>query len=362
VGIAGQGGLLDPVMTFLPPTAEQQIAFLHDLQRIFEEGDFSATYKFALLMALAEIAVEAGSDSGAPATVRLHLIGEKFVELYWRQAAPYSTVEGTAGVLWQNRGVQAAVIRHLDGLHALSRGNISAARRSDQWLPAIRAVAGIIRLMPLQHLQVIAGEQRPFLYDYPPVKGDEVELKSGVVYNLRRFQGFIQQMARSAWVDHVRSNARNAPILGKTDDLEGFMFGTPRADLSAVADLLVGLQSRRCFYCDSALPADAGVVDHFIPWSRYPRDTAHNFVLAHAGCNGDKRALLAAKGHLERWAARNDQYRDDIGGALSREGFIDDIDASKMIARWAYQQSIGGHAWVSKGQREPIDATYLEAV
>src|SRR5271165_6533341 len=89
MGDAGQGRLLDREMTLSPPTAEQQIAFLHDLQRIFEEGDFSATYKFALLMALAEIAVELGNDSGAQQTVSLQLIAEKFVELYWRQAAPY---------------------------------------------------------------------------------------------------------------------------------------------------------------------------------------------------------------------------------------------------------------------------------
>jgi 5-methylcytosine-specific restriction endonuclease McrA len=345
-------------MTISAPTAEQQITFLHDLQRIFEEGDFSATYKFALLMALAGIAVEDGNDSGAPQRVNLQLIAEKFVELYWRQAAPYSTAQGTAGVLSQNRGAQAAVIRHLNALHSLSRGNISAARRSDEWRPIVRAIAAIVRIMPLQHLQVIAGEQRQFLFEYPLAKPNELELKAGVVYNLRRFQGFIQQMARSAWVDHVRLNARNAPILGKTDDLEGFMFGTPRADLKPVAELLAGIQSRRCFYCDGVLTAS--VVDHFIPWSRYPRDTAHNFVLAHAGCNGDKRELLAAMPHLERWAVRNDRYKEDIGGSLSRAGFIDDLDASKMIARWAYRQSIGGHAWVSKGLTEIIDASYMD--
>lgn len=349
-------------MTVAPPTAEQQIAFLHNLQRIFEEGDFSATYKFALLMALAEIAVEAGNDSGAALTVSLYSIGEKFVELYWRQAAPYSTVAGTGGVLWQNRGAQAAVVRHVNSLRSLSQGNISMARRCDEWRPTVRAIAGIIRVMPLQHLQVVAGDQRQFLYEYPPAKGNEVELKPGVVYNLRTFQGFIQQMARSAWVDHVRSNGRNDPILGKTDDLEGFMFGTPRADLSPVADLLVGIQSKRCFYCETSL-SGAGVVDHFIPWSRYPRDTAHNFVLAHAGCNGDKRELLAARRHLEHWTIRNDRYKEDIGGPLSSSGFIDDLDASRMIARWAYRQSIGGHAWVAtKGHTEPIDATYLDAV
>ncbi len=29
-------------------------------------------------------------------------------------------------------------------------------------------------------------------------------------------------------------------------------------------------------------------IDHFIPWSRYPIDLGHNFVLAHAGCNSAK--------------------------------------------------------------------------
>jgi len=154
-------------MTDSPPTAEQQIAFLHDLQRIFEEGDFSATYKFALLMALAEIAVEVGNDSGAPQTVSLHLIGEKFVELYWRQAAPYSTAEGTIEVLLQNRGVQAAVIRHVKALYSFSHGNISVARRSDERLGNIGKITVVVREMPLQHLQVIAGEQRQFLYEYP---------------------------------------------------------------------------------------------------------------------------------------------------------------------------------------------------
>lgn len=168
-------------------------------------------------------------------------------------------------------------------------------------------------------------------------------------------------MARSAWVDHIRKNGRNDPILGNKDDLEEFMFGSPRADLSAVAALLVDIQAKRCFYCDTSL-SGPGVVDHFIPWSRYPRDTAHNFVLAHDRCNGDKRELLAAKRHLERWTTRNDRHKDEIGGHLGSAGFVDDLEARKMIARWAYRQSVGGHAWVGKGRTEPIDATYLSAV
>jgi hypothetical protein len=39
------------------PGAESQIAFLRQIQRIFIEGEFAATYKYALLLALGELAV-----------------------------------------------------------------------------------------------------------------------------------------------------------------------------------------------------------------------------------------------------------------------------------------------------------------
>ena len=39
---------------------------------------------------------------------------------------------------------------------------------------------------------------------------------------------------------------------------------------------------------------DAGAVDHFIPWRRYPLDLGHNFVLAHSACNSSKGDRLAA--------------------------------------------------------------------
>ncbi len=217
-------------MRYTQPTAEEQLAFLHDLQRIFAEGDCSATYKFALVMALAEIAVEAGNDSGESETISLRTLGEKFVELYWRQVAPYSTESGSSGVLAQNRGRQAEVVGHVRALHEASRGNLPAARRSAEWESRVRTIAKTVRDMPVRHLQVIAGAQRKFLYEYPLIRDDAIDLKPGVMFCLRRFQGFIQQMARSAWVEHVRLNAQNTSILGNADDLAGFMFGTPRAD------------------------------------------------------------------------------------------------------------------------------------
>ena len=89
-----------------PPGAEAQIAFLQKLQRIYEEGDFTSTYKFALLMALAELSVERGADTGEPLMLRTEWIAEKFAEFYWLQSTPYSArIRGTArGVLARTLG------------------------------------------------------------------------------------------------------------------------------------------------------------------------------------------------------------------------------------------------------------------
>jgi hypothetical protein len=46
------------------PTAEEQVRFLLNIQRLLGEGLFTATYKYALLMALADWSVELGDDSG----------------------------------------------------------------------------------------------------------------------------------------------------------------------------------------------------------------------------------------------------------------------------------------------------------
>ena len=44
------------------PTPSAQVAFLRELQRLLDEGQFTATYKFALLLALADLAVERGDE------------------------------------------------------------------------------------------------------------------------------------------------------------------------------------------------------------------------------------------------------------------------------------------------------------
>ena len=89
-----------------PPTAEEQLKFLTNIQRLLAEGQFTATYKYALLLALADIAVEIGDYSGGPLEVPTKLIAEKYIHYYWRQCVPYLPRNDLAAghVLRQNTG------------------------------------------------------------------------------------------------------------------------------------------------------------------------------------------------------------------------------------------------------------------
>lgn len=53
----------------MPPTSDEQIQFLVKLQRLLDEGLFVASYKFALLLALADLSIEAGDDYGGALTI-----------------------------------------------------------------------------------------------------------------------------------------------------------------------------------------------------------------------------------------------------------------------------------------------------
>jgi hypothetical protein len=80
------------------PAAEEQLKFITNIQRILDEGSFVATYKFALIMSLADYAVENGDDSGEP------------IQLTTRDIA----------VLWSTTGGGCSVCH---GNHRLSQGS-----------------------------------------------------------------------------------------------------------------------------------------------------------------------------------------------------------------------------------------------
>jgi len=88
-------------------------------------------------------------------------------------------------------------------------GNLARARSDGSWSGFVGSIAQIVKEMPLWKLQTLRRRNVPFLYEKS--SGPRITLLPGVAFNLRRFGALIQLLARSAWVQHIRANPRNAP-------------------------------------------------------------------------------------------------------------------------------------------------------
>jgi 5-methylcytosine-specific restriction endonuclease McrA len=328
------------------PTPEFQLAFLTKIQRLFAEGDFTATYKFALLVSIADYAVQYGEDNNEELKIPTRSIGAKFIELYWQQSAPYKD-----GVLVQNIGAQAAVVAKV----AAFRNSGQSLTQALQSRQLVTAVTATVVTQPIKYMQNLGGSNDAFLY----VKGEGfILLLPGVAYCLRRFQPLIQQLSRTHWIDHIKSNKQNKRLVGQDSDLESFLFETSRQSLAIVQ---AGLRkiSNRCFYCNG--PVHEADVDHFIPHSLYPRDLAHNFVLTDPKCNRSKSDTLASKEHLNRWLEFTYKNSDNLSQIGLKAGIMADSNSSNSVAKWGYTNAHAGgsKAWVKSSQYEPIDKSYF---
>ena len=362
MGNPWKGRLLEwqVVVSTPTPSAEAQLAFLAKLQRLFAEGDFTATYKFALLIALADLAVEQGADTGDELILTTRQIAERFIQLYWRQATPYGAgrIGALPGILVQNSGAQAAVVAAIAAFRAyVAAPSPQVATKHPDYPKLLTTVAQTVAAQPLNYLQNFGGGTDEFIYERSAPAS--VRLKSGVAYCLRRFQPLVQQLARSHWVDHIKGNRRNHTILGDADDLEQFLFEASRQSLVLLGAELRRLEGGRCFYCGVGMTSVD--VDHFIPFSHYPRDLAHNFVLAHPTCNRSKSDMLAAKDHLRRWLERILSRSDDLADIGRQVGLVADAAVCRRVASWGYSSAVaaGGNAWVAPSSFERVDETYL---
>jgi hypothetical protein len=125
----GQSCVLHEKVTI--PTSDEQIQFLVSLQRLLDEGQFVASYKFALLLSLADLCVEMGNDSGSALTLTTDAIGYKFIQYYWRQAVPYPAAS-KASVLQQNTSKQAAVINLIGAARGKHGDSIASIMKQTQ--------------------------------------------------------------------------------------------------------------------------------------------------------------------------------------------------------------------------------------
>lgn len=334
----------------------KEVEFLLNIQKLLSEGQFTATYKFALLTALADICVERGHDSDDPFEIGVAEIAAKFVEYYWGHTVPFSE-----SVLVQTHGRPAAVLTRLEETRRVYP-TLALLGRSREYRRVLSDVGRIVKDQPLWKLQTVRSGQFEFLYrnDFG---ANKITLQPGVCRYFRLFHGLVTDIVRGAWIDFIRRLRANQEAIGKCGDLEQFLFGESRGSLLALRGPLREIQEGRCFYCESRL-GDQPHVDHFIPWSVYRRDLGHNFVLADGKCNRAKSAMLAGLPHLDAWVRRN----RDLGGMLAERfdsaGIVHDLGATVSVARHAYHHAglTGASLWTAPNETSAADDRWRSVI
>lgn len=338
-------------------SAEQQLDFIAYLQRVFTEGDFVATYKCALLHAIADICIErpiAPSDEGTVRLIGIDELAIKFIELYWQHTLPYSATDAAAQLLKQSSGRQAGVLSELSSLREQGMSSVTALRRHPAWDSLLAKVRRIILEGPLWRLQVLGGQAVCNLY--PHDKGaDHIQLYPGILFCMRRFYDLVVSLARNHWLQKIREFKGNRVLIGQEAGLEDFLFGINRRALGKIGKVLEELQQGTCFYCHKVITT-GGEVDHFIPWRRYPMDLGHNFVLAHGNCNRNKRDFLAAPEHRDAWYEQNILNHGALLDELLTPLVSVDVERSAAITTWAYQHAARERARLWRGIDEFVDA------
>jgi 5-methylcytosine-specific restriction endonuclease McrA len=345
-----------------PPSGPSRsaIQLAERLIQLLDRGGFTATYKYAVLVALMDLAMELTSATGLPPEmITTRQLAEKVIELYWLHCAPY---DSERRVLRQSTGGDAKpalIVRHIlqfrdavdPGLErSLSLSQARARAAPGRYEGLVREIEWTLVHMPLPRLQLIGGQEDAFLYEYGFTKktprgvvdryqrgesssfDNRLNLKPGVSAALIALNGVLRPLIYRNWammVADMNGLAKEAP-------LEEFLFGSRRTSLVPVRSALHELQEGRCFYCLKSMAPECHV-DHFVPWSRHADNSIDNLVAAHDKCNGRKSDYLAAAEHVERWRERSARHAGSLAAIAREKAWESQAERTFSVARAIYR-------------------------
>jgi hypothetical protein len=351
---------------------DEGLRFAERLLSLIDSGRYAATYKFAALLAILDLAAEhTDPATGPPDMVHGRDVAARVIELYWPQSAGYAashdSVKKTLSQSPQN-DIPAKLARWRDH-HGLGDGaTLRDAERADPkgWGNLVADLTAIVIGMPLAKLQKFgdgrnAVEDR-FIYDFrwaeevkrPTVErigfDDRLYLRPGVGEWLVRLTPLLRPLVEAKWTKRV---AERNPEFIDHQLLDTFLFGADRINLDRVRVPLLDLQKGDCFYCHQRI-RQPPEVDHFLPWSRHPDNTLDNLVAAHRACNGAKSASIAGLDHLEDWLERSHEADSSLAGLATSLSWPRKSERTIATARAVY-------LWLPTEARLWIAGTEFEA-
>ena len=354
---SGEGAVLGDAVT--DRDQRGAIGFAEKVLELLDEGRYTATYKYAVLLALIDLCLEETRASGAPPDVlTTRQLAEKIVEIYWPHTLPF-VAQTPPRVLRQNTGGQAEIISAITRFRERHAPDASTPHgESRRTAPEAygRLLTGVewkLIEMPLPRLQMMGQTHDPFIYRIHWDRGvprraverylageasgfdNRLLLRPGVGEYLRQLNGLLRPLIQRRWAAMVAQLNQL-----HESQLDAFLFGADRVQTARVHIGLWEIQDRRRFHCETRVAQPTGAyVDHFIPWSRYPDDSLDNRVIADAACNGFKSSSLAASDHVARWARRfaaESSERRDVDRLAAEAGWERRAERSLAVARGIY--------------------------
>ena len=350
---------------------QNALALAERVLAIFEEGNFSATYKYAVFTAILDLCIEKASKHGVPPeTLTTRQLAERVLALYWSHVTPYEGV----GTLRQGGGPgqQATIVRLMQVARARwGDGDTDTLFRARQKHRAefdrlLDEVEWTLIEMPIPRLQKLGEVEDRFLYTYnwtEAVRRSAVSayqrgrassfdnllrLNPGVGELLVRLNGVLRPLFHREWAVMVARKNRLPEA-----ELERFLFGAERVSLEPVRRPLLTLQNNACFYCNGPMSGRPDV-DHFIPWTRYPDDGLDNLVVAHQRCNNSKRDFLAGAEHVERWQLRARTHGDALATIAAEHSWHRDSERTRSIATSIYSRlPLTARLWLAPSEFGP---------
>lgn len=298
-----------------PGGARDAVVFAEKLIALLDRGNFTATYKYAVLLGLIDLCLEGSTRTGEPPdSITTEQLARKVLELYWPHTSRY---DPAGRILIQNQGGAAEILQLIarfrdqhapDPSAPLSRAERHAPER---FARLVRDIEWKLVEMPLPRLQRLgrrgATDDR-FIYQIewddrikrstfndPAEFHNLIRFLPGAGDHLVRLAGLLRPMIEREWALKV-AQLNSLPDA----ELQDFLFGHARINLTPVCAPLRDLQDDQCFYCGGRL-AGTAAVDHFVPWARHPSNAIENLVVTHPACNGAKSDYLAATDHVDHW-------------------------------------------------------------
>lgn len=358
-----------------PGGVDESALVAERLLRVIDEGQRTATYKLALVLALIDACAERVDAEGrAPGSLHTREVAEHVVRLYLPQVRSYLGVERSDGPLRQISSGRSVTLGAVLALQIASGGaatcDAARARAPEAYERCLDEVELNFARFPVLRLQVVGGVLIPFLYDVDWTErvgraqlrdpaGGRLRFRHGASDALVRLAPLIRPLVELHWVRQV---ARWNRIDNESEQLHRHLFGAERVSFPGwLRSSLADAQAASCFYCGERLPATAHV-DHVLPWSRFPNDAIENLVLADARCNGSKRDLLVGRDLLGRWVHRLRHEMDPVAAEAVDRGWLSDPERSAALMRAGYAHlPEGTPLWLGRDRVATDDLTAIRS-